>query len=149
MTAERQPVEATRTLTIPADLDRLRDVRAFVRSWAGETGFHAEGTADLVQAVDEAVTNVIVHGYADRAGDVEIELIGSPESLAVRIRDNCPVFDPTRVPTPDTSLPLETRRLGGMGVHLMRELSDALRHRARPGGGNELTIVVATRRDRR
>ena len=102
-----------------------------------------EDAADLVQAVDEIVTNVIEHGYAGRDGKVEVELEAAPDGdgVIVRVRDACPPFDPTVVPTPDTAAPLDERPLGGMGVHLSRELTDAMTHRILPSGGNELTLV--------
>ena len=43
-------------------------------------------------------------------------------------------------PEPDLTLPLERRPLGGMGVHLARTLTDGMRHRILPGGGNEVTL---------
>ena len=52
-----------RRLRIEADLGRLADVRRFIREVATEAGAKVECLEDLVQAVDEAVTNVIVHGY--------------------------------------------------------------------------------------
>ena len=63
-------------------------------------------------------------------------------ALAVRLRDQAPRFDPTTLPLPDPSLPLEERILGGMGVYLMRRAADEIRYRALPGGGNELTLMT-------
>ncbi len=61
--------------------------------------------------------------------------------VMIRLRDLAPVFDPTRVPPPDLSVPLFDRQPGGLGIHLMRQSVDELRHRPRPGGGNELIMV--------
>ena len=127
-------------LTTEASLARLAEVRAFVRQTLAGRAVDPEATADVVQAVDEIVTNVIEHGYAGREGkiDVEIEVDGD---ATVRVRDACPPFDPTAVPAPDTGAPLDRRPLGGMGLHLSRELTDRMTHRILPSGGNELTLV--------
>ncbi len=95
---------------------------------------------DLVQAVDEAATNIIVHGYRGRPGwvDVAAELVG--DSIVITLEDEAPTFDPTLVPEPDLTVPAAHRRPGGMGVHLMRLATDELRHSPRPGGGNILTM---------
>ena len=123
-----------------ADLRCLAEVRAFVREGADAAGTDAEHRDDLVQAVDELMTNVIEHGYAGRPGPVEVSLEADAGRLLVTIRDAAPPFDPTAFPTPRLDLPLDERPFGGMGVHLARTLTDAMRHRILPGGGNEVTL---------
>jgi anti-sigma regulatory factor (Ser/Thr protein kinase) len=129
------------TLRIPADTDRLAAVRSFVRDTAAAHGVRPEAVPDVVQAVDESVCNVIVHGYAGDAGSLEVGLHREGDDLVVRLSDHAPPFDPTSMPAPDLDLPLAARRPGGMGVHLARELMDEVRHRVPPGSGNELTMV--------
>jgi anti-sigma regulatory factor (Ser/Thr protein kinase) len=128
------------TITIAAGIDRLAEVRAFVRARVAAAGGDDEMIADLVQAVDELVCNVIGHGYAGRPGTIEVAFVATPAELAFRIRDDAPPFDPTAHPTPRLDLPLAQRRLGGMGVHLARTLTDGFDHRILPSGGNEVTV---------
>ena len=52
-------------MTVPAELNRLADIRALVREVAIEGGAPPVCLDDLVQAVDEAATNIVVHGYGD------------------------------------------------------------------------------------
>lgn len=133
-------VSVSTVLTVPGEVGRLAEVRAFVRE--SVRGRLAGGLVeDLVCAVDEAVTNVIVHGYDGASGPVEVEVGGDSQTLEVRIADRARLFDPTKAPQPDLSLPLERRPLGKMGVHLMREFADELRYAPRRGGGNEVTLV--------
>jgi serine/threonine-protein kinase RsbW len=140
----RTPTNGSRpereVLRFPADLSRLADVRQFVRAGATARGATPEAVADLVQAVDESVTNVIVHGYGESAGPIEIELSSSGSTVSAIVRDEAPPFDPTTVPVPDLARPPTHRRPGGMGVHLARDLCDQYRYRRR-GRGNELTLV--------
>jgi anti-sigma regulatory factor (Ser/Thr protein kinase) len=127
-------------ITIVAAVDELARVRTFVRAQVAAAGGDDGQAADLVQAVDELACNVITHGYAGRPGSIEVACLDEPDSIGFRIRDEAPAFDPTAVPEPPLDLPLSRRRLGGMGVHLARALTDAFDHRILPGGGNEVTI---------
>jgi serine/threonine-protein kinase RsbW len=135
-------VAVRRELRIDADVARLADVRAAVREVARVCEAPSTCMDDLVQAVDEAVTNVIVHGYRGQPGTIDLtaELIG--DDIVITIEDRAPTFDPTTVPPPDLSIPPQHRRPGGMGIHLMRLAVDSVQHRPRPGGGN---ILILTR----
>jgi serine/threonine-protein kinase RsbW len=128
------------TITIEAGVDQLAAVRAFVRAHVAAAGGDDETVADLVQAVDELVCNVVEHGYAGHPGTIEIAFIETPGNIAFRIRDDAPPFDPTSVPEPRLDLPLGQRQLGGMGIHLARALTDGFDHRILPTGGNEVTV---------
>jgi anti-sigma regulatory factor (Ser/Thr protein kinase) len=128
------------TITITAGVDQLAGVRAFVRAHVSTAGGDDETVADLVQAVDELVCNVVGHGYVGRPGSIEIAFIETPDDVAFRIRDDAPPFDPRTVPEPTLDLPLGRRRLGGMGIHLARTLTDGFDHRILPSGGNEVTV---------
>jgi anti-sigma regulatory factor (Ser/Thr protein kinase) len=131
----------SRSLRIPADLSRLIDVRELVRSAAAEVDAGPACTADLVQAVDEAATNAIVHGHAGRRGWVEVVVSTDDDRLIVTIADDAQAFDPTTVETPDLTVHPRERRPGGMGVLLARLCVDEMTYRPRPGGGNILTLV--------
>jgi anti-sigma regulatory factor (Ser/Thr protein kinase) len=130
-----------RHLSVPADLDRLAEIRALVRAVAVSCGAPPVCMDELVQAVDEAATNVAIHGYLGGPGDLDVtaELVG--DSIEITIADTAPLFDPTLAPEPDVSTPPESRRPGGMGIHLMRLATDSLTHSPRPGGGNILTLA--------
>jgi anti-sigma regulatory factor (Ser/Thr protein kinase) len=134
---------APRTLRIASDVKRLADVRAFVRESVAALGGSVRVAADLVQAVDEAVCNVMLHGYGGEPGEIEIEATVRDRKIQIRLIDSGPAFDPTAARAPDTTRPPVARRPGGMGVgvHLLRTMTDEVRHHVRPDGGNELTLV--------
>ena len=139
-------VATERHLRIPADVARIAEVRAAVREVAEACDAPIDCEDDLVQAVDEAVTNIVVHGYAGQPGDVDIHVGRDDEDIVITIEDRAPTFDPRAVPAPDLDVPPERRRPGGMGVHLMRQAADGIAHRPRAGGGNILTITRRLRR---
>jgi serine/threonine-protein kinase RsbW len=129
------------SLRVEADVAQLATIRAFVEQHARALGIDAFDIYDLILAVNEVATNIVVHGYRGRSGVIEIELRQLGDAIEIRLRDQAPPFDPTRVPTPDLTLPLQKRPLGGMGVHVTRELMDVVHYRETPDGGNELTLV--------
>ena len=143
MTSARQPPSADtpRVLRAAAQPAELARIRRFVEQQAAELDVDPDIVPDVIEAVDESATNIIKHGYRGSPGTLEVELAVSAGTLVIRLRDHAPVFDPTTVPPPDLSLPLERRPLGGMGVHLTRELTDEMRHRSTTGWSNELTLV--------
>jgi serine/threonine-protein kinase RsbW len=134
-------VEVRRRLRIPADLERLAELRAIVRDVAQGCDAPADCMADLVQAVDEAATNVIRYGYRGGPGEIDMtaELVG--DDIVITLQDRAPEFDPLTMPPPDVTIPPQHRKPGGMGIHLMRLATDSIEHRARPGGGNILTLT--------
>ena len=121
----------------------LAEIRAFVRETTGPVASEEE-LADLVQAVDELTCNVLEHGYRG-SGPVAVSIATSRDRVLVRIRDQAPPFDPRAAPEPRLDLPLERRPLGGMGIHLARDLTDGLDHRILPDGGNETTLTKLLR----
>jgi serine/threonine-protein kinase RsbW len=129
------------SLRVAADVEQLAAIRAFVEQHSRALGIDRFDIYDLILAVNEVATNIVVHGYRGQAGAIEIEMQQRGDVLEIRLRDHAPLFDPTRVPSPDLTLPLHKRPFGGMGVHVTRELMDELRYRVTPDGGNELTLV--------
>jgi serine/threonine-protein kinase RsbW len=136
---------ARRNLRIEAELAELAHVRRFVREAATDANAPIDCLEDLVQAVDEAATNVITHGYEGAPGWIEVSAGVEGDDFIVQLEDAAPAYDPTTRPEPDLSIPPLHRKPGGMGVHLIREATDTLTYRPRPGGGNILTMVRSMR----
>lgn len=91
-------------------------------------------------AVDEACTNVLEHAYEGEEGRLEVHAQCTPSRLNIEIRDWGKAFDPTIIPVPDPSLPVEQRPVGGLGIYLMRKLMDRVEYRFDGQAGNCLTL---------
>jgi anti-sigma regulatory factor (Ser/Thr protein kinase) len=130
-------------MRVDSSVDRLMEVRAFVREAVADFGGSKRVADDLVQAVDEATCNVMVHGYGGAPGEIEIEATLRDGRIEIQMLDRAPEFDPTAAPTPDLSKPPVSPSPGhmGVGIHLLRTMTDEVRHHVRPDGGNELTLV--------
>ena len=128
------------TLRVLAELPNLAVIRRFIEKTAMALKVERDAMDDMIQAVDESATNIIVHGYRGRSGHIEIEVTQEGNVLVVRLRDQAPHFDPTRAPPPDLTLPLERRRFGGLGIHLTRQFTDSVAYRITSEGDNELIL---------
>ncbi len=131
----------TVTLRIAAELNNLAAVRRFVQETAAALGASTAATDNLVLAVDESATNIIEHGYRGQPGEIEIEIGRAEDTVVIHLRDQAPPFDPTRLPNPDLTLPLDQRPIGGLGIFLTRHIVDAVTYRPTSQGGNELTLI--------
>ena len=129
------------TLKVKAELENLVVIRRFVKERTQALHTKPSAIDDVVLAVDEAATNIMIHGYQSEAGQIEIEIQPEESSLIIRLRDQAPVFDPSHVPEPDLTLPFDQRPLGGLGVFLIRHFMDQVIYHPTPGGGNELTLI--------
>jgi len=91
-------------------------------------------------AIEELATNSIKYGHDDAAEhQIEFELtLGTDEMVLVMMDDGRP-FNPLELPEPDTSLPVEDRPVGGLGVHLLRKMSDSMQYE-RLNGRNRITL---------
>lgn len=122
-----------------ADLGQLSRIREFVTKTAKELGVVPTALDDLRVAVDEAVTNIIVHGY-DEPGEVTVELTAERGDLIVYLSDEAPVFDAANA-APDKLNPADDRTApGGFGLYLMKQAMDEITHRPLHPG-NELTMI--------
>lgn len=92
-------------------------------------------------ALEEAVTNVMLYAYPqDKNGKVLIEAEKSDNQIVFVISDNGIPFDPTKQPPVNTSLGLEERSIGGLGIHLVRQIMDQIQYR-REDNKNILTLI--------
>jgi len=103
-------------------------------------GFSCDAIQDLQLAVEEAVANTIVHGYRGGAGDVAITIHATEGAVEVRIEDRAPPFNPLSLPDPDRESGLDERRIGGLGIYLIRQVVDHVTYHF-SGGKNVLTLV--------
>lgn len=126
-------------LKVVADLGQLSKIREFVVDSATELGVDPAAFDDLRLAVDEAVTNILTHGY-EGSGEIELELSAGGSDLIVRLRDQAPPFDATLLEPADPRPAEESEKPGGFGLFLIKNAMDDLRYR-NLDNGNELTMI--------
>ena len=87
-------------------------------------------------ALDELLANTVSHGGA-RQVTVQAEL--GPDRLTLTVSDDGKAFDPFAKASPDTTLSVMVRPIGGLGIHLVKQMMDDVRYR-RVGERNVITM---------
>lgn len=132
-------------LQMTSDPRYLSGARELVSAVARRLGFTEEGAGQVALAVDEALCNIIRHGY-DRRTDKPIWLSlealetvpGRPRGLTIVLEDEARQVNPETIKSRD----LDEVRPGGLGVHIIRQVMDDVRYERREGtGGMRLTMT--------
>lgn len=132
---------APQTLTLTNDLAEIPRLATFLEEFCAPLDPTPKDSLALQLALEEIVTNVINHGYTDGQPHTFTVALSSaaPDRVTVVINDDAIAFDPLARAEVDTTLPLEDRPIGGLGVHLVKKLMDTA-HYERRDGHNILTL---------
>ena len=129
-------------LVVTSDTKFLMVVREFVVRLVRQSLLAREEENKVTLAVDEAVTNIIEHGYESGIdGQIEVEVEADEAQFKIVIRDTGKSFNPEGVPEPDMNEHVAAGRKRGLGIFLMRQIMDEVRYRFKEGIKNELTLV--------
>ena len=120
-------------MIIGSDITEIPQVSAWLEEVMRGVGFTEEAILDTQLAVEEAITNVIVHGYKEPGGEVVITCYVSSDGVEVEIADTAPRFDPLSMPEPDLESSIDKRRIGGLGVFLIRQVMNGVSYRYENG----------------
>ena len=116
--------------------------RTFVEEACRRVGADDSTCFDLKLAVDEACSNLIVHGYQGREpGTIAVAFSLDGDEIVITITDHAPPFRPEDAPVPLLDVPAIERRPGGLGWHLIKQIADRLDYESDPETGNRLTMV--------
>ncbi len=128
------------SLTLDNDVKQVPQLYEFVNDVCRAIGFDETTTAAMNLALEEAVVNVMTYAYPlGTKGTVNIVAISDDVCVKFIISDNGAPFDPTVVAEVDTTLSAEDRKIGGLGIYLVRQLMDSVNYE-RVDGYNVLTL---------
>ena len=115
----------------------------FVSGFAKAEGFTPKRIQEIELAAEEALINIFNYAYPDDdTGEVEVRCrIGDPSSLVIEIIDSGQPFDIQAVPDPDLTLDISERKVGGLGIYLIKKMVSRVHYR-REGKNNILTLVI-------
>ena len=132
--------EGSITIRISADVKEIERLNRLVRQF-GELHEIPSRTLYAVNlALDELVTNVVLYGFENPAGEeVCVSISTAGAELLASVSDAGREFNPLNAPLPDLTASLGDRELGGLGIHLVRSLMDHVRYE-RAGEKNVLTV---------
>ena len=126
-------------LTIDSRLENLSVIAEFLATSMTQLDIR-KGIHEVQLAVDEACTNIIHHAYSGERGTITISCEIQDNDLVITIKDSGSPFDPSAVPPPDLRTNLEERRVGGLGIHLMRNIMDEVSYDFDSEKGNTLIM---------
>lgn len=132
----------TKTLKVKSKTENLSSIRDFVSSAASEVNISKDVIENIILAVDEACTNIIKHAYKySPDGEIIIKIKPSKNKFEIKILDYGLTFEPDKIPEPDLQKYYRERRVGGLGIYLMRTLMDEVKFSTVPGKYNEVSLV--------
>jgi serine/threonine-protein kinase RsbW len=123
-----------------AKLDNLESMLDFIEQSAKELGFDARKLNQVRLASEEALVNVINYAYPDKCGNIEITSATDEKGLLLEIIDWGIPFNPLLLPEPDIDSPMENRKIGGLGIYMVRSIMDIVDYR-RDEDKNVLSLV--------
>ena len=138
---QKSDLKMRKSIVLPSNLKEVPRLNAFVEEVCASVKFDEETTAQIKVAVEEAVVNVIKYAYTPGQHDqsVTIEAASNTLRLKFTIIDSGKPFDPTVKADVDLSLPVQERPIGGLGIHIIRQIMDSINYE-RLDGHNVLTL---------
>ena len=131
---------ATLDLRLAGGLDELQRMAAALQGFGADLELPPAAVGELTLALEELVGNTLIHGYGSPAeGVVYVRIKFEPGWLTATLRDTASPYNPLSTAAADIDLELEERKIGGLGVHLARNLTDEIRYRYH-SGQNVLTV---------
>jgi serine/threonine-protein kinase RsbW len=131
-----------KTLKVKSKTENLSLIRDFVSSAASDFNVPKDIMENIILAVDEACTNIIKHAYKfSPEGEILINIKPSTSKFVVSIIDNGTSFEPETIPEPDLQKYYRQRRVGGLGIYLMKTLMDDVKYVTKPGKYNEVLLT--------
>jgi anti-sigma regulatory factor (Ser/Thr protein kinase) len=122
------------SITIPNRLSEIEKAARLIEAFGETHGLPPELVFNLNLALDEVVTNIISYAYDDDADHrVEVHVTLDRDEVSVRVEDDGRAFNPLDTQPPDLRLGIDERPIGGLGVHIVRSLMDALEYRRENG----------------
>ena len=123
-------------LIVEAKNENLEKVQDFVR--AELENCPPKLRAQLSIVVDEIFSNIACYAYAQQGGQVTVRL-ALVNDITIEFEDSGMPYDPLEKPDPNTTLDVDEREIGGLGIFMVKSLMDSVRYR-RIGNKNLLTI---------
>jgi sigma-B regulation protein RsbU (phosphoserine phosphatase) len=122
--------EGTLSVLLKNDLSELQRMNQIVTEFAERHGLASELVFRLTLVLEEVVTNVISYGYEDSSEhEISVRLSWKDPHIEIEIKDDGRPFNPLEAPPPDMGKPLAEKQVGGLGIHLVREMMDELEYR--------------------
>ena len=130
----------SRRTAVPADAAQLSVLTEFLREFGSAVALTSAHVGTLELALEEIFLNIVMHGSEPGSTpQVEVSVSLEADAVTMTVEDDGPQFDPLSLPPPDVTVSLADRKVGGLGVFLVRNLMDTVNY-ARVAGRNQLRM---------
>ena len=129
-------------LIVPADRGEFPVLQQWLVSIAAELDMQERIRKQLMICCDEIFTNIASYAYQDNNGSITvvIEFVPETQSLRIIFSDSGTAFNPLEISEPDTSSALTERKIGGLGMFMVKKMMDTVEY-CRENGKNVLTLT--------
>ena len=128
-------------ITVTARLESLEGLVKSATESALQCGLAGEGIFAVELVTEEAVVNILKYAYHNTEGRVRLRCLDAGDRFVIEVTDWGVPFDATAQPAPDVNKPLEERPVGGLGIYLIKKMSDEMRY-TREDGQNILRLFI-------
>ncbi len=132
-------------LEIGADTAHLEAIGDIIRKTSRAAGFKENEVRALELAVDELVSNAIVHGYKrNPEGRIALKISIIKNGIVIVLEEQGRVFDPLKIAEPNLNARLIERKIGGLGLYIMRKIVDVIYYQYLENKTKRFTLVKRT-----
>ncbi len=144
---KRDVIPGESVLTLKSDLAELERLGEFIDGFCNLEGIPQETRYQLHVALEELVTNAIKYGRCEpKEGAIQLSIRKDNADVSVVLSDSGVDFNPLNAPPPDLTKSLHDRPVGGLGIHLVRQLIPSIRYERR-GNRNYLYLTKPVKPD--
>lgn len=123
-----------KTLALKNDISELNNLREFSEVFGQENNISNDIINKFQLAFEELISNIIFYGYDDELPhEISVVFNLDEKSLAVLIVDDAKEFNPLEKEDPDISLSIDERKIGGLGIYLVKSLMDEVNYKRESG----------------
>ena len=126
-------------MTVAARLENIEVVTAFIDAFLEDADCPVKTQMQIDVAVDEVMSNIAHYAYPDGEGMVTVSIEEKENTVQIFFWDSGIPYDPLTAKAPDLSLSAEDRPIGGLGIHMVKKMMDAVSYRYE-NGQNMLTL---------
>ncbi len=128
-----------RELVLPADKAAIPQATAWIDAELEKLDCPIKTQMQIDLAVDEVLANIAMYAYPEGSGTVMMRFCCTDRTAEIAFIDSGIPYNPLENPEPDVTLPAEKRKIGGLGIFLVRKMADEVLYR-REDGKNVLTV---------
>ena len=129
------------SFSFPADKKEVGRVVDFINGFLEKKDMNSKIISQIDIAVDEICSNIFNYAYKDKKGQVLVEISYKDNAITIRFVDTGVKFNPLEKEDPDVNLSLQERKVGGLGIYLVKQLMDDVKYEYSLKNENILTVI--------